>query len=250
MAWDNVLFTLSFPAAEDLSDYQYHFVKIDSGTARLLDSAAEKADGILQNCPTAGEGASVALYGVSKLVANGALALDIFVKGEYVGAADAGKGEDAGANWALARAKVVEASSAEDEFCSVLLIDNIDNSLGGMIQQTTVTTLATAGAATLTAAQILGGLILRDPAGGARTDTLPTATLLAAAMVQAGVGNSFEFTVRNTADAAETITIAAGTDGTTSGTMTIAQNNTKRFKVVITADTPTYDVYSLGTVVH
>lgn len=114
---------------------------------------------------------------------------------------------------------------------------------------TLATTLATAGAVTLTAAQVLGGLILRDPAGGNRTDVLPTAALLAAALPGVAAGTSFEFTIRNTADGNETITVAAGTGGTTSGTMTIAQNNTKRFLVVFTSRS-TYTVYSLGTVVH
>lgn len=117
----------------------------------------------------------------------------------------------------------------------------------------TVTTQTTASNKTITAAQILGGLILRDPNGGARTDTLPTAALLVAAISGAKIGDAFEFTYRNTADAAETITIAAGTGGTASGTMTIAQNNTKRFLVVLTgvvSGSEAYTVYSLGTVVH
>jgi hypothetical protein len=112
-------------------------------------------------------------------------------------------------------------------------------------------TIVTAGAGTYTAAQLLGGIILRDPTGAARTDTMSTAALLVAAMPGVQIGSSFVFTVRNTADAAETITVAAGTGGTTSGTMTIAQTYGKSFLVVITAvaGTPTYTVYSLGTVV-
>jgi hypothetical protein len=130
----------------------------------------------------------------------------------------------------------------------------LTDGIGKLMGRTTVTTLSTAGALTLTAAQVLGGLILRDPNGGARTDTLPTAALLLAAIQNEGqfeAGTSFEFTIRNTADAAETITVAAGTGGTTSGTMTIAQNNSKRFVVVFTnTSTAAYTIYSLGTVVH
>lgn len=115
----------------------------------------------------------------------------------------------------------------------------------------TPSTLTTAGALTLTSAQLLGKLILRDPNGAGRTDTLPTATLLNQAVRGAKVGTSFEFVIRNTADAAETITVAAGTGGTTSGTMTIAQNNSKRFLLRFTGvgTSPSYTVYSLGTVV-
>jgi len=119
----------------------------------------------------------------------------------------------------------------------------------------TVSTITTAGAATYTAAQLIGGLILRDPAGGARSDVTPTAAAIIAALAenQAGVapvaGSAFEFTIRNTADAAETITVTAGTDVTLSGTMTIAQNNSKRFLCVVTSAS-TVTIYSLGTVVH
>ena len=52
---------------------------------------------------------------------------------------------------------------------------------------------------------------------------------------------------------AETITIAAGTGGTTSGggTMTVAQNNAKMFRIRFTGVAPgseAYTIYSLGTV--
>lgn len=112
-----------------------------------------------------------------------------------------------------------------------------------------VSTITSASAATYTAAQLLGGLILRDPAGSARSDVTPTAALILAALDAPVTGQSFEFTIRNTADAAETITVTAGTDVTLSGTMTIAQNNSKRFLCVVTGAT-TVSIYSLGTVVH
>lgn len=117
----------------------------------------------------------------------------------------------------------------------------------------TPATEATAAAVTYTTAQVLGGLILRDPAGAGRADLLPTAAALVAAIVGAAVGAAFEFTIRNTADAAETITVTTNTGLTLSGTMTIAQNNTKRFLAVITNATSGSEavtVYSLGTAVH
>ena len=117
----------------------------------------------------------------------------------------------------------------------------------------TVTTDTTAGALTYTAAMLLGGIILRDPNGAGRSDVTPTAALLVAAIPGAAVGQAFEFTIRNTADAAETITVTAGTGTTLSGTMTIAQNNSKRFLAVltnVTSGAEAYTVYSLGTVVH
>ncbi len=121
--------------------------------------------------------------------------------------------------------------------------------IGQLFAIATVSTITTAGAATYTAAQLLGGLILRDPNGAGRSDVTPTAALLVAALTSPVVGQSFEFTIRNTADAAETITVTAGAGATLSGPMTIAQNNSRQFLVVIdNVATPAYTLYSLGTV--
>lgn len=121
---------------------------------------------------------------------------------------------------------------------------------GVVVKKTTVTTITTAGDAAYSADEVLGGLILRDPNGAGRADTVPTAAALYAALKSPVKieGLSFEFTIRNTADAAETITVSTATGMTLSGTMTIAQNNSKTFKVVF-ATPSTATVYSLGTVV-
>ena len=117
----------------------------------------------------------------------------------------------------------------------------------------TVTTKTTASAVTFTAAELLGGLVLRDPNGASRADKVPSAATIYAAMGSPVKfdGMSFVFTIRNTADAAETITLTTDTGATMtmSGTMTIAQNNSKTFRVVLTSATAA-TVYSLGTVVH
>ena len=127
--------------------------------------------------------------------------------------------------------------------------DNI-NVEGYSVSNTTVVTKTNNTAITYTALEILGGLILRDPNGGARTDIMPSAASLIAELDNAPVGTSFEFVIRNTADAAETITMGGTPTGITySGTMTIAQNNSRRFKVVITGPASA-TVYSLGTSVH
>lgn len=120
-----------------------------------------------------------------------------------------------------------------------------------IFRNVTVSTITTAAAVAFTADQILGGLILRDPNGLARADTLPTAAAVYAATNSPvnGTNLSFEFTIRNTADAAETITVSTATGLTLSGTMTIAQNNTKKFMWVQTSPTAA-TVYSLGTIVH
>ena len=122
---------------------------------------------------------------------------------------------------------------------------------GQFTQKATVTTKTTASAVTFSAAEILGGLILRDPNGAGRADLVPTAAQQFAELGSPVkiAGLSFDFTIRNTADAAETITLTTNTGMTMSGTMTIAQNNSKTFRVVFTSASAA-TVYSLGTVVH
>lgn len=253
MATENKVLDLSFPAAEDLSNDQYKWIVLGTSGVRRPDSETEVVLGILQNAPAINEAAAVRVIGQSKLEMNAALGIGSFVKAEYVDAADAGKGKDAAAALAYARAIVIEASEAEDDLASVLLIGPLPAITQVAWQRATATTDATAGARTYTAAELIGGLILRDPAGGSRNDVTPTAALIVAGIQGAVVGSSFEFTIRNTADAAETITVTAGADVTLSGTMTIAQNNSKRFLAVCTnvgAGTETVTIYSLGTVVH
>ena len=117
----------------------------------------------------------------------------------------------------------------------------------------TVTTEATAGAVTFTAAEIIGGLILRYPNGAGRADLFPTAASLCQAIEGGygyGAGQSIRVVIRNTADANETITMTANTGVTISGTATIGQNNSKEFLIVFDDVTPgseAYTAYSLGT---
>jgi len=122
MATENKILDLSFPADEDLSADKYHFVVLtSSGTVRRPNNGTETPIGILQNAPTAGQAANVRLIGVSKLVANAVLTVGLFVKPEYVGATDAGKGSDATGSEGYARAQVIQAADAEDDLCSVVL---------------------------------------------------------------------------------------------------------------------------------
>lgn len=124
----------------------------------------------------------------------------------------------------------------------------------GLVQElVNVITLGTA-ATTITAAQMLGGLILQ-PAGTAINTTLDTAAHVFLAMQSVQVGSSFSFTIRNTSTAAATITVVAGTGGTfsTSNTATVTQNNQRSFRLIITAlgDVngvgATYTLYTGGT---
>lgn len=123
MATELKVMDVSYLAAEDLSSDQYKFVVLtSSGTVRRPDSELEVPLGILQNDPASGEVAVVRIHGISKLSASKALAIGTFVKAEYVSASDAGKGKRVTANPEYARGIVLEASGAEDDVASVLLI--------------------------------------------------------------------------------------------------------------------------------
>lgn len=102
------------------------------------------------------------------------------------------------------------------------------------------TTVATATAVTLTASEVLGGLILQDPSGGAVTTTLPTAEELLAAAKGLTVNSTMRLTVINTADAAETITMAVGTGITafSGSVLTIAQNASAEYLLQFTNVSP------------
>ena len=254
MTTENGILDLPFEAAEDLSSDQYKFVVLTSqGKVRRPDSETEALLGILQNAPALGAAASVRILGTSKLQANDALAIGVFVKAEYVAAADAGKAKDATATLAYCRAIVIDSTSAEDDLASVLLCGQVPSITDTPAQVSVVTTKATAGAVNYSAAEFKGGLILRDPAGASRSDVTPTAALIVAAIAGCIASSSFGLTIRNDADAAETITITAGAGVTLSGTMTIAQNNSKGFLIVVTnagSGTEAVTIYSLGTFVH
>lgn len=255
MGFRNPVLEITFKAGEDLSNDLYRWVVVTStGTVRRPDSASEIPIGILQNAPdAAGKEAVVMILGVSPLQMNDAIGVGTFVGQEYVSATDAGKGKDMSADLAKAKGVVLEASGAEDDIGSVLLITPIPGVAYQALNRTTVTVDSTAAAKTYSASELLGGLILRDPNGASRSDVTPSAAQLVSAYTGAVAGSSFEFTIRNTADAAETITLTAGSGITLSGTMTIAQNNSKRFLAVFTnvgSGTEAVTIYSLGTVVH
>jgi hypothetical protein len=236
MATENKILDLSFPAAEDLSSDQYSFVVLTtSGTVRRPDSEAEVALGVLQNAPASGAAAVVRIAGVTKLTANDALAIGTFVMPEYVSATDAGKAKTSAGAPSYTRGLVVEASGAEDDLASVLLTSPFPAINDAVQSITTVTTDATAGANTWTAAEMIGGLLLRDPNGADRSDVTATAALIVAGIAAAQVGSSFEFVIKNTADGDEVITLTAGVGVTLSPTsITIRRGYAHRFKAVCT----------------
>lgn len=83
--------------------------------------------------------------------------------------------------------------------------------------------LSVASTATLTAAQVLNGILLvGSGATSAQTYTLPTVALLEATLSNSDkVGTSFEFRVVNLGTSSGTAIIAAGTGWTVTGSLTM-----------------------------
>lgn len=72
------------------------------------------------------------------------------------------------------------------------------------------TSINTAGNVTITASQVLTGIIVRDTNGGARSDTLPTAALLVAAITNPQIGDVLSCTMVGGGAAIWTILVGAG----------------------------------------
>lgn len=93
MAFEENLDPISIEAGENLSTYQYHYVKVyTDGTAKLCGDA-ELALGVLQNAPTIGQAANVSTGGESKVVAVSGVAA-----GDLVNSDSAGRATPAGSN--------------------------------------------------------------------------------------------------------------------------------------------------------
>lgn len=116
---------------------------------------------------------------------------------------------------------------------------------GLIIPKIVVTTINTAWNVAYTAAQLWGGEIHRDTNGGNRTDTLPSAHDLVVAMDGVEPGSTIDVVIRNDAATTDVLTIAAGAGGTTSGTLTVAQNATNRFRLRFTNITYPSEAYEV-----
>ena len=77
---------ISIPAGADLSAKQYHLVKLSSGTVVACSALTDIPIGVLQNAPTSGKTAEVAVFGITKMVAGGALSV-----GALIGTTTAGR---------------------------------------------------------------------------------------------------------------------------------------------------------------
>jgi hypothetical protein len=120
-------------------------------------------------------------------------------------------------------------------------------------QRAAFTSISTAGNVTYTAAQLLSGTIVRNANGADRTDTLPTAALLVAALNAlsgAEVGDMVETYLVNGSVTAGVITLAAGTGGTFDANQVAASrvvplNGSKKITIRLTNVTAGAEAYAV-----
>ena len=98
--------------------------------------------------------------------------------------------------------------------------------------------------ATLTAAQITGGIIVADTGTTAATLTLPTVALLEAQLTNAKVNSSFDLAIVNVGTSSGTITMAVGTGWTITGLATVTYTTSASFRARKTG-TGTWTLYRL-----
>lgn len=121
------------------------------------------------------------------------------------------------------------------------------NISGNLFCSTTVTTINNAIAVTITAAQLLGGYIIRT-GGVAVSDVTPTAAQIVSAIPGCEVGASRVIEIKNLNLAL--LTILNGSGVTLDGNTTIAANFTRRYLVSVTnatASSEAVTLYGLGT---
>lgn len=108
--------------------------------------------------------------------------------------------------------------------------------------------ISTVGAGVLTAAGIVGGLIMRTGPTGAYDDTTDTATAILAAMDSPAVGDSFEFTIVNGVNFVGTMLIGAGI--TLAGVTANAALKVRRYHAQVTnVGTPAVTITGIGEMV-
>mgnify|MGYP007071611090 CR=1 FL=1 len=157
------------------------------------------------------------------------------------GAAYAGSGDVGGDSACISL--VTQAGGAGDGAGAAGLagVIRLNSAPGVIFEKHALTTKTTT--ATLTAAELLGGLL--STTGTSYTVTLPSgADLDNAIHAQVGANEYFEFSVVNTASG--TVTIAVGSGNWTSlGTLTVATLTSARFRVTRTA-VSTFVLYRVG----
>jgi hypothetical protein len=114
---------ISLEAAQDFTNFRWHFVYTDSdGKCAMPPAATYQATGIIQNVPITGQAASIMLIGsggTSKVVLGATLDEGVQVSQEYNSATDVGKAI-AATSGSYAYGPLLQ-GGAEDEIGEVLL---------------------------------------------------------------------------------------------------------------------------------
>lgn len=90
--------------------------------------------------------------------------------------------------------------------------------------------------ATLTAAQITGGMLVANPSASAASYTLPTVALTEAVLANAKIGSTFELTLVNLGTSSGAVTIVAGTGWTLVGNAVVAVTSSSSWLARKTGD--------------
>lgn len=119
-----------------------------------------------------------------------------------------------------------------------------DGNVGQVLLETQGAPAAKTAAATLTAAELAGGIITATLTGAADL-TLPTAALTDALISSAKVDSSFDFYVINLTAATHAATVAIGTGWTLVGAGAVAAASSGHFRARKTGDT-TWTCYRIS----
>ena len=101
--------------------------------------------------------------------------------------------------------------------------------------------------ATLTAAQILGNVLVANPSTSAATYTLPTASAIDAVLGNTKIGSTFDLFIVNTGTSSGTVTLSMGTGITDGGNaaVAVAVTSSAAFRFRKTGDAA-YTVYKIA----
>jgi len=128
MATEQILKSVTATAGADLSTHQYKFVKLSANKTVVLCAAATDIPfGILQNDPTSGQAATVAVSGVSKVVFGASIAAGLFAGTSATGLLDA---------------KTLAGAGTEFAVCQVFENGGGANAIGEVLLNTAVAGLA------------------------------------------------------------------------------------------------------------
>jgi hypothetical protein len=210
----------SFIAGEALAACRR--VKLDTTVGQVVYAdASDDFIGVTQEAAAISTAVRVKLKGgpgTLVIETAGAVVLGSMLYGQ-----DDGKVDDVASSFGTAVGRACQVAAATATYVEVQPLVDIPQGWGY------AKTGAATDTATLTAAQVLSGILNGVPTAAAAYTT-PTATEILAAIPDAFVGMTFDLVVNNNSGGANTITMTGGTGVTVDGTATVAQNVSRLFR--------------------